>query len=143
RKCGGVEGSPKASRPLPCRRGAGCGGSLRSTGAGWPRGPPGRGVPALVGWGGSAGRTPAPAAHVFAIPDAMSFEEGAAFGLVYQTSYCALVERAGLQPGESLLVHGAAGGVGLAAVQLGKALGARVLATAGTPAKLEIAQQAA
>jgi NADPH2:quinone reductase len=71
----------------------------------------------------------------------MSFEEGAAFGIVYQTSYCALVQRAALRAGEWLLVHGAAGGVGLSAVQIGKALGARVIATAGSAAKLEVARQ--
>src|SRR6266702_3648857 len=79
--------------------------------------------------------------RVFAIIDAMSYEEAAAFALVNQTSYSALVHRAHIQPGEWLLVHAAAGGVGLAAVQIGKALGARVIATAGTAAKLEIARQ--
>src|SRR2546426_797586 len=75
------------------------------------------------------------------VPDPMSFEEAAAFALVNQTSYSALVHRARLQPGEWLLVHAAAGGVGLAAVQIGKALRARVIATAGTATKLEIARQ--
>ena len=65
----------------------------------------------------------------------MPFDHAAAFYVVYQTSYSALVRRAALQPGEWLLVHGAAGGVGLSAVQIGKALGARVIATAGTPAE--------
>jgi len=68
----------------------------------------------------------------------MSFETAAALGLVYQTSYVGLVHRANLQPGETLLVHAAAGGVGLAAVQLGVALGARVIGTAGSPDKLEV-----
>ena len=71
------------------------------------------------------------------MPDAMAFEEGAAFPIVYPTSYAGLVYRAALQPGETLLVHAAAGGVGLAAVQIGKALGARVIATAGGAEKLE------
>jgi NADPH2:quinone reductase len=71
----------------------------------------------------------------------MPFDQAAAFFVVYQTGYAALVRRASLQPGEWLLVHGAGGGVGLAAVQLGKALGARVIATAGTPEKLEVARQ--
>jgi NADPH:quinone reductase-like Zn-dependent oxidoreductase len=71
----------------------------------------------------------------------MPFDQAAAFYVVYQTSYAALVRRAALQPGEWLLVHGAAGGVGLSAVQIGKALGARVIATAGTKEKLEIARQ--
>jgi len=94
---------------------------------------------AMLGWGGYATVALAPAAGVVRMPDAMSFEHGAAFGVVYQTSYFALVYRAALQRGETLLVHAAAGGVGLAAVQIGKALGARVLATAGSPAKLAIA----
>jgi NADPH2:quinone reductase len=71
----------------------------------------------------------------------MSFAEGAAFPIIYPTSYAGLVFRAALQPGEDLLVHAAAGGVGLAAVQIGKALGARVIATAGGPEKLEIARR--
>src|SRR5262249_21782270 len=70
------------------------------------------------------------------------FEEGAAFPIVYPTSYAALVLRANLRAGETLLVHAAAGGVGLAAVQIGKALGARVLATAGGPDKLAVARDA-
>ena len=96
---------------------------------------------AMLGWGGYATVARAPAATVVRMPDAMSFEHGAAFGVVYQTSYFALVYRAALEPGETLLVHAAAGGVGLAAVQIGKALGARVLATAGAPEKLAIARQ--
>jgi NADPH2:quinone reductase len=62
------------------------------------------------------------------MPGAMSFAEAAAMGLAYQTAYFALVERGGYRPGETVLVHGAAGGVGLAAVQIAKGLGARVLA---------------
>ena len=91
----------------------------------------------MLGWGGFATSCLAPAAGTVRMPDAMSFEHGAAFGVVYQTSYFGLVYRAALQPGETLLVHAAAGGVGLAAVQIGKALGARVLATAGSAAKLD------
>jgi NADPH2:quinone reductase len=68
----------------------------------------------------------------------MSFEDAAAAGLVYQTSYVALVHRANLRADETLLVHAAAGGVGLAAVQIGAALGARVIGTAGTKEKLEL-----
>jgi NADPH2:quinone reductase len=76
------------------------------------------------------------------MPDAMSFEEGAALPIVYPTSYAALVLRAQIQPGEWLLVHAAAGGVGIAAVQIGRALGARIIATAGGAEKLEVAKQA-
>jgi NADPH2:quinone reductase len=77
--------------------------------------------------------------HVYALPEFMTYEEGAAFGLAYQTAWCALVHRAALRRGETLLVHAAAGSTGLAAVQLGRALGARVIATAGSREKLEIA----
>src|SRR5438046_10266495 len=72
----------------------------------------------------------------------MSFEAGASFPIVYPTSYAGLVFRAGLRRGETLLVHAAAGGVGLAAVQIGKALGARVIATAGGADKLDVARRA-
>jgi NADPH2:quinone reductase len=77
---------------------------------------------------------------VYALPEFMTFEEGAVFGLAYQTAWCGLVHRAALRRDETLLVHAAAGGTGLAAVQLGRALGARIIATAGSAAKLEIAR---
>ena len=92
--------------------------------------------------GGFAERVAAPAATTWRMPDALSFEAGAAMGTVYPTSYAALVWRAPVASGETLLVHAAAGGVGLAAVQIGKALGARVIATAGGAEKLEIARRA-
>jgi len=95
---------------------------------------------AMLGWGGFASVALAPTATVVRMPDSMPFEHGAAFGIVYQTSYFGLVYRANLQPGETLLVHAAAGGVGLSAVQIGRALGARVLATAGSPSKLDVAK---
>jgi NADPH:quinone reductase len=136
-----VQGKYQVKPPLPFSPGHEVAGVVREVAPGVTRVRPGQRVLAMLAWGGYAERATAPAEHVFAIPDAMSFEEGAAFGLVYQTAYCALVHRAAVRSGESLLVHGAAGGVGLAAVQLGKTLGARVLATAGAEAKLEIARQ--
>jgi len=77
--------------------------------------------------------------NCFVLPEPMSFEEGASFGLVYQTAHFALVERADLRAGEIVLVTGASGGVGLAAVQIAKALGATVAAAVSTPQKAEIA----
>jgi NADPH2:quinone reductase len=74
------------------------------------------------------------------MPAAMSYEHGAGFPLVYGTSHVALAHRAQLKAGETLLVLGAAGGVGLTAVELGKHFGARVIAAASTDAKLELAQ---
>jgi NADPH:quinone reductase len=136
-----VQGKYQVKPPLPFTPGHEVAGLVRAAGPGVTRVRPGQRVLAMLGWGAYAELALAPATQAFVIPDGMSFEEGAAFGLVYQTSYCALAQRAGLRAGETLLVHGAAGGVGLAAVQIGKALGARVLATAGSPAKLDVARQ--
>jgi len=83
----------------------------------------------------------APPNATYRLPPDMAYEDAAAFQLIYQTSYFALVHRAGLTKGEFLLVHGGAGGVGTAAIQIGKALGARVIATAGSTEKLEICRQ--
>ena len=77
--------------------------------------------------------------NCFVLPEPMSFEEGAGFALVHQTAHFALVERADLRAGEIVLVTGASGGVGLAAVQIAKALGATVVAAVSTPDKAEIA----
>ena len=92
---------------------------------------PGDRVLALGSTGGYGERAVFPEAAVQPIPDAMPFDDASAIPITYPTSYAALVYRAALQPGETLLVHAAAGGVGLAAVQIGRALGARVIATAG------------
>ncbi len=73
------------------------------------------------------------------LPHKFDAVHGAAFQTAYKTAYVGLVERGNLKSGETLLVHGAAGGVGLAAVELGKVLGARVIATASTAVKLEVA----
>ena len=99
-------------------------------------------VLARCGLGGFADEVVVPAAAVYRLPDALSFEAGAALPTVYPTSYAALVWRAPVVRGETLLVHAAAGGVGLSAVQIGKALGARVIATAGGSAKLQVARRA-
>jgi NADPH2:quinone reductase len=94
------------------------------------------------GIGAFAERAVVAANATWRLPAGMSFEEGAAFPIVYPTSYAALVYRAALRAGETLLVHAAAGGVGIAAVQIAKALGARVIATAGGADKLEVARRA-
>lgn len=103
---------------------------------------PGDRVAALTLWGALAERIAAPAERCVLLPPEMSFETAAAFPMVQGTAWHALVERGGLKSGETLLVLGAAGGVGLAAVELGAALGARVVAAASSPAKLEAAMQA-
>jgi NADPH2:quinone reductase len=83
----------------------------------------------------------APPLGTYRIPESMSDIDAAAFQINYQTAYFALAHRAHLKPAEFLLIHGGAGGVGTAAIQTGKALGARVIATAGSPEKLEICRQ--
>jgi NADPH2:quinone reductase len=82
-----------------------------------------------------------PAEHILPLPSTFSFEEGATFLAAHTTAYHALKTRAETRPGQLLLVLGAAGGVGLAAVQIGKVLGARVIAAASTERKLALAQQ--
>lgn len=101
---------------------------------------PGQRVAALCNTGGFAQQVAVSAARCVPIPDGMDDEIAAGFLINYGTSHLALSHRAHLQPGETLLVHGAAGGVGLAAVEIGKALGATVIATASTAEKLAVAQ---
>lgn len=98
-------------------------------------------VMAQVEYGAYAEKVVAREAACHRLPEGMPFEHGAALGLAYQTAYFALVERAQFQPGESVLVTGASGGVGLAAVQIAKALGATVLAGVTSPAKGELCRR--
>ena len=127
-----VQGRYQVKPPFPFIPGGEIAGVVREIGSGRRSGfAVGDRVLASAPMGGYADRIAIPAAFAHRMPDAMSFEEGASFPIVYPTSYAGLVYRAALQPGETLLVHAAAGGVGLAAVQIGKALGARVIATAG------------
>lgn len=135
-----VQGKYQVRPPFPFSPGAEAAGVVRAVGSGAGRVRPGERVIAWADWGCYAEQVVVPESGVFPTPGGMPDVEAAAFFVVYQTAYCALAQRAALRPGEWLLVHGAAGGVGLAAVQVGKALGARVIATAGTPAKLEIAR---
>ena len=91
--------------------------------------------------GGMAEKVVVAATKCLAMPDAMPFDEASAFVLTYGTSYHALKNRAALKPGETLLVLGAAGGVGIAAVELGKAMGARVIAAVSSEEKLALAKK--
>lgn len=101
----------------------------------------GQRVLAMVGQGGLAEECVAAASSLIPLPESMSMAAAAGFLVNYGTSYHALKQRANIQPGETLLVLGAAGGVGLTAIEIGKALGARVLAAASTPEKLELAKR--
>ena len=99
-------------------------------------------VMALTGWGSFAEQVAVAGSNALPIPPSMDFATAAAFSMTYGTSMHALKQRANLQPGETLLVLGASGGVGLAAVEIGKAVGARVIAAASSAEKLEVAKNA-
>ena len=136
-----VQGNYQVKPPFPFVPGAEVAGVVREVGEGVSGFAPGDRVFATAGLGGFAEYAVVPARGAYRMPDGMSFEEGSALPIIYPTSYAGLVFRAGLKPGENLLVHAAAGGVGVAAVQIGVALGARVIATAGGREKLEIARR--
>lgn len=102
----------------------------------------GQRVAGVGGWGGAAELVANPAPFTFPLPDALSFDEGAALPMNYLTAQFALAERAGLQAGETVLVHGAAGGVGTATIQVAKGMGARTIAVVSTEAKGEVARAA-
>lgn len=103
---------------------------------------PGTRVLATCPAGALAARISLPAGRLCPIPDTMGFVEAAGFPIAYGTSHLALTHTARLQPGETLFVTGAAGGVGLTAVEIGKRLGARVIASARGADRLEVARQA-
>ncbi len=96
-------------------------------------------VLAVPGWGGLAERVAVDQSRCLTLPDAMPFDEAAAFLVTYGTSHHALVERAAIKAGQTLLVLGAGGGIGIAAVELGKALGAKVIAAASSQEKVDFA----
>jgi NADPH:quinone reductase len=126
--------------PLPYAPGMDAAGVVRSAPPGTGL-DPGQRVAMLLDYGCWQEVVSAPAARVLPLPDGMSFEAGAAAPLNYLTALFALARRAHAQPGDTLLVHGAAGGVGTAAIQLGRALGLRTLAVVSQEAKKEFALQ--
>lgn len=127
--------------PLPFTPGSEVAGVVKALGAGVTELRPGDRVLAMTGIGGFAEEVRAGAAAAVKIPDAMPFDEAAALLMTYGTSHYALVDRAKLRAGETLLVLGAAGGVGLSAVEIGKVLGARVIAAASSDAKLAVCRE--
>ena len=114
-------------------------GVISAVGEGVSRFKVGDRVLASTGWGGFAEKLALEEQRCTPIPDDMPFDEAAAFVLTYGTSYYALKDRGHIKAGETLLVLGAAGGVGLAAVELGKAMGARVIAAASSQEKVDLA----
>jgi NADPH2:quinone reductase len=127
--------------PMPFVVGGEVAGTVVALGAGVRGIEIGQRVLALSPTGGLCERLVAPAAVTFPIPDSLEAAPAAALHIVYQTSHIALHRRAGLRAGETLLVHAGAGGVGSAAIQLGVAAGARVLATAGGPEKVAVCRE--
>jgi NADPH2:quinone reductase len=125
---------------MPFAPGGEIAGVVAAVGAGVARFKPGDRVFGGIGFGGFAEQVVVKERALRPMPAKMSFQEASGISTTYGTSYYALKQRAALQPGETLLVLGAAGGVGLAAVELGKAMGARVIAAASSATKLEAAR---
>jgi NADPH2:quinone reductase len=135
-----INGQYQEKPSLPFTPGLEIAGIVRGCGAGVTRVRPGDRVAAALDRGGFAAQAVARDTDVFAIPPAMEAATAAGFLIAYGTAHGALCWRADLRPGDVLLVHGAAGGVGLTAVEVGKALGATVIATAGEADKLAVAK---
>ena len=135
-----VAGRYQTKPPLPFSPGLETAGLVAACGEGVTRFRPGERVMAILPYGGLAEMAVAPEAETFAVPADMSFDEAGAFPVAYISSHVAIRWQGRLEPGETLLVLGAAGGVGLTAVEIGKAMGARVIAAASTPEKLEVAR---
>jgi NADPH:quinone reductase len=127
--------------PLPFSPGAEFAGVVSAVGAGVDGVSVGDRVFASTGWGGLAEKIAVGAGSLIPIPDGIDFGPASSFLYAYGTSHYALKDRAGLQPGESLVVLGAAGGVGLAAVELGAFMGATVIAAASSDDKLDLCRQ--
>src|SRR6187402_2220533 len=127
--------------PLPFSPGSELAGVVKEVGEGVKHAKPGDKVIAFTTYGAFAQEVKTEAARLLPLPDGMDFSSGASFILTYGTTDHALRDRGNLQEGETLLVLGAAGGVGIAAIEIGKALGARVIACASSAEKLEVCRQ--
>ena len=137
-----IRGTYQSMPPLPFTPGLELAGTVEALGPGTGGPAPGTRVAVFAGHGALAEYGAFPAERCLPIPDAMPFEAAAGFQIAYGTSHLALDRRAGLVPGETLVVLGAAGGVGLAAVEVGARMGARVIACARGPDRLAAARAA-
>ncbi|MEQ8662965.1 MAG: NADPH:quinone oxidoreductase family protein, partial [Gammaproteobacteria bacterium] len=135
-----VAGHYQTRPPLPFAPGLETAGVVAACGSGVGHVAVGQRVMALLHYGGMAEQALAEAADVWPVPDGMPFDDAAAFPVAYFSSDVALRWQGRLAAGETLLVLGAAGGVGLTAVEIGKAMGARVIAGASSPEKLAAAR---
>jgi NADPH2:quinone reductase len=136
-----VAGRYQTKPPLPFSPGLETAGVVAACGDGVTRFKPGDRVMAILPYGGLAEQAVADEVETFAIPPGMDFDEAGAFPIAYISSHVAIRWQGRLEPGETLLVLGAAGGVGLTAVEIGKAMGARVIAGASTAEKLAVARE--
>ncbi len=136
-----IQGKYQFNPEPPFSPGGEVAGVIKALGEGVTGWKPGERVIAGSTWGGFAQEIAVEADRLLRMPDNMDFVSGSAFLLTYGTSYHALKDRAQLQAGETLLVLGASGGVGLSAIQIGKAMGARVIAAASSDAKLAVCRQ--
>jgi len=136
-----IENKYQFKPPLPFSPGSELSGVVKEVGEGVSGWRPGDRVMAFTTYGAFAEEAKMEATRLARLPAKMSFEEGAAFVLTYGTSDHALRDRAALSSGETLLVLGAAGGVGVAAIEIGKALGARVIACASSDEKLAVCRE--
>jgi len=132
-----IQGKYQVKPPFPFTPGRESAGVVEALGPGVSNFSVGDRVMAVVASGGYAEFSLAHSEEVWRIPGGMDSTAASGFLVVYQTSYVALIPRAALRPGEWLLVHAGASGVGMSAIQIGRALGARVIATAGSEAKLD------
>jgi len=137
-----VQGRYQNRPPLPFIPGKEAAGVVLAVGAGVDNCRVGDRVLALVEYGAYCQKLVTPATSCFVIPADMDLVEAASFGLTYQTAYFALVHRAAMKAGETVFVTGAAGGVGLACVQLARALGGRVIAGVSSAKKAEVVKAA-
>jgi NADPH2:quinone reductase len=135
-----VQGKYQFQPPFPFSPGGEIAGIISEVGEGVVDWKVGDRVMAMTGNGGIAEKVLAFEMTLMPLPDSMDFKDGAAFPLNYGTTYYALKQRGQLQAGETLLVTGAGGGVGTTAIEIGKAMGARVIAAASSDEKLEIAK---
>jgi NADPH2:quinone reductase len=135
-----IEDQYQFKPPRPFAPGSEVAGVVKALGEGVTGLTVGQRVLGNIGWGGMAEEMALEASRLIPIPDSMPFDEAAAFIMTYGTSYYGLKDRGHLKPGQTLLVLGAAGGVGLAAVELGKVIGARVIAAASSAEKVALAK---
>ena len=136
-----IQGKYQERPEFPFSPGLEVSGEILETGSGVADFASGDPVIALCGHGGLAERVVIPSANAIRVPEGMDFVTAAGFAVVYGTAHVGLERRARLESGEVLLVHGAAGGVGLAAVEIGRRMGATVIATGSSEQKLALAKE--